>query len=80
LRWDGWVEGQLGKVRDGLALIEKNAAGLAGRLDIGTVTIGCALGYLDFRFPDLDWRASHPATAAWYEDFSQRPSMQATKP
>lgn len=80
LRWDGWVEGQLGKVRDGLALIEKNAAGLEGRLDIGTITIGCALGYLDFRFPDLDWRASHPAAAAWYEGFSQRPSMQATKP
>lgn len=80
LRWDGWVEGQLGKVRDGLALIEKNAAGLEGRLDIGTITIGCALGYLDFRFPSLDWRASHPATAAWYETFSQRPSMQATKP
>ncbi|RSE97294.1 glutathione S-transferase [Achromobacter aegrifaciens] len=80
LRWDGWVEGQLGKVRDGLALVEKNAAALAGRLDIGTITIGCALGYLDFRFPDLDWRAEHPATAAWYETFSQRPSMQATKP
>jgi glutathione S-transferase len=80
LRWDGWVEGQLGKVRDGLALIERNAAGLEGRLDIGTITIGCALGYLDFRFPGLDWRASHPATAAWYDGFSQRPSMQATKP
>ncbi|WP_312438275.1 glutathione S-transferase [Achromobacter sp.] len=80
LRWDGWVEGQLGKVRDGLALIEKNAAGLEGRLDIGTITIGCALGYLDFRFPDLDWRASHPAAAKWFESFSQRPSMQATKP
>lgn len=80
LRWAGWVEGQLSKVRDGLALIEKNAASLDGRLDIGTITIGCALGYLDFRFPDLDWRASHPATAAWYEGFSQRPSMQATKP
>lgn len=80
LRWDAWVEGQLGKVRDGLALIEKNAAGLDGRVDIGTITIGCALGYLDFRFPDLDWRASHPAAAAWYAGFSQRPSMQATKP
>ena len=80
LRWAGWVEGQLGKVRDGLALVEKNAASLNGRLDIGTITIGCALGYLDFRFPDLDWRAGHPATAAWYETFSQRPSMQATKP
>ena len=67
-------------MRDGLALIEKNAAGLEGRLDIGTITIGCALGYLDFRFPDLDWRTSHPATAKWFESFSQRPSMQATKP
>ena len=80
LRWNDWVQGQLGKVRDGLALIEKNAAALDGRLDIGTITIGCALGYLDFRFPDLDWRPAHPATAAWYETFSQRPSMQATKP
>lgn len=80
LRWNGWVDGQLGKVRDGLALIEKNAAALEGRLDIGTIAIGCALGYLDLRFADLDWRAAHPATAAWYEGFSQRPSMQATKP
>lgn len=80
LRWDDWVQGQLGKVRDGLALIEKNAAALQGRVDIGTIAIGCALGYLDFRFPDLNWRATHPATASWYETFSQRPSMQATKP
>ncbi|MDH2053894.1 glutathione S-transferase [Achromobacter marplatensis] len=80
LRWDGWVDGQLGKVRDGLALVEKHAASLEGRLDIGVITIGCALGYLDFRFPDLNWRDGHPATAAWYEAFSQRPSMQATKP
>jgi glutathione S-transferase len=80
LRWNDWVQGQLGKVHDGLALIEKNAAALADRLDIGTITIGCALGYLDFRFPELDWRAAHPGTAAWYETFSQRPSMQATKP
>ncbi|KAG0771713.1 hypothetical protein G6F22_016255 [Rhizopus arrhizus] len=77
LRWDGWVDGQLGKVRDGLALVEKHAASLEGRLDIGVITIGCALGYLDFRFPDLNWRDGHPATAAWYEAFSQRPSMQA---
>ncbi|MBB1623799.1 glutathione S-transferase [Achromobacter sp. UMC71] len=80
LRWDGWYEGQMGKVRDGLALLEKTAASLEGRLDIGTITIGCALGYLDFRYPQFDWRASHPAVAAWFKTFNQRPSMQATLP
>ncbi|WP_025138471.1 glutathione S-transferase [Achromobacter sp. DH1f] len=80
LRWDGWYEGQLGKVRDGLAQLEKTAASLEGRLDIGTITVGCALGYLDFRYPDFDWRAGHPAVAAWFKTFSQRPSMQATLP
>ncbi|MGE8658348.1 MAG: glutathione S-transferase [Achromobacter sp.] len=80
LRWDGWYEGQMGKVRDGLALLEKTAASLEGRLDIGTITIGCALGYLDFRYPDFDWRAGHPAVAAWFKAFNQRASMQATLP
>lgn len=80
LRWDGWYEGQLGKVRDGLAQLEKTAASLEGRLDIGTITVGCALGYLDFRYPDFDWRAGHPAVAAWFKTFNQRPSMQATLP
>lgn len=80
LRWDGWYEGQMGKVRDGLALLEKTAASLEGRLDIGTITIGCALGYLDFRYPQFDWRAGHPAVAAWFKTFNQRPSMQATLP
>ena len=60
LRWDGWYEGQMGKVRDGLALQEQNTAALAQRVDIGTITIGCALGYLDFRYPDYDWRAGFP--------------------
>lgn len=80
LRWDGWYEGQLGKVRDGLAQLEKTATSLEGRLDIGTITVGCALGYLDFRYPDFDWRTGHPAVAAWFKTFNQRPSMQATLP
>ena len=67
-------------MRDGLALLEKTAASLEGRLDIGTITVGCALGYLDFRYPDFDWRAGHPAVAAWFKAFNQRPSMQATLP
>ena len=49
-------------------------------MDIGTITIGSALGYLDFRFPELDWRTAHPALAAWFAGFSTHASMVATVP
>lgn len=47
---------------------------------IGHIGIGCALGYLDFRFGDRDWRSAHPALAAWYARFQARPSAVATLP
>jgi len=49
-------------------------------LTIGHVAIGCALGYLDFRFAADQWRQGRPKLAAWYEAFAQRPSMVATVP
>ena len=47
---------------------------------IGEITIGCALGYLDFRYGDLGWRATHPKLAHWFAKFSQFSSMLATAP
>jgi len=47
---------------------------------LGTIAIGCALGYLDFRFAALGWKNSHPKTAAWFARFGERESMQATRP
>jgi glutathione S-transferase len=47
---------------------------------IGEITAGCALGYLDFSYGDLVWRATHPMLAACYAKFSQYPSMLATAP
>ena len=52
----------------------------AAAMDIGDIAIGCALGYLDFRYAALDWRASAPRSAAWFESFNARPSMQQTLP
>ena len=80
LRWQDWTEGQLGKVHDGLAWLEKAAPGFGERVDIGTIAFGCALGYLDFRFPQFDWRSEAPAAARWFAAFNARPSMQATLP
>ncbi len=47
---------------------------------IGEISVGCALGYIDFRLTDLDWKSSHPNLSAWYARFSEYPSMKATAP
>lgn len=80
LRWSEWTAGQIDKVLCGLAEIERAAAGFAGRIDLGTIAIGCALGYLDFRFDQLGWRARCPVAAAWFREFGARESMASTRP
>jgi glutathione S-transferase len=80
LRWNDWVAGQLDKVTCALAEIERRAAGLVDRVDAGTIAVGCALGYLDFRFASLAWREQCPVAAVWFEQFAQRDSMMATRP
>jgi glutathione S-transferase len=47
---------------------------------IGEISAACAIGYIDFRLPQLEWRASRPKLAAWYAKFSEYPSMKATVP
>ncbi|MGE0668312.1 MAG: glutathione S-transferase N-terminal domain-containing protein [Sphingomonadales bacterium] len=66
-------------IRQVLDALENDVAGLEG-VDIGTIAIACALGYLDFRFPDDQWHKSHPALKTWYDDFARRPSMVETEP
>lgn len=80
LRWSGWTEGQMGKITDALDRFETTAADFSDRLDIGTITVACALGYLGFRYPDLDWRRTHPKLADWFGRFGARDSMKATQP
>jgi glutathione S-transferase len=80
LRWKGWIDGQLDKVHCGLVELEQRAGTLAQRVDVGTIAIGCALGYLDLRFSSLGWRNNCPRTAAWFERFGERESMAGTKP
>lgn len=76
LKWSEWRVAQLDKVETSLAWLCAHPEALHGRVDMGTLTIGCALWYLDLRFPDLNWRDRHPAMANWYAEFGQRPSMR----
>jgi glutathione S-transferase len=77
LRWPEWRAGQIDKLVTSLAALEGSVGTLAGRVDIGTLALACALGYLDLRFADLAWRQRAPKLALWAATFMQRPSLQA---
>ena len=78
LRWQGWIDGQTQKVNQTLDAMEQHAAAL-DRVDAAAIGTGCARGYLDHRLSDWGWRDARPGLATWFEAFSARPSMQATK-
>ncbi len=83
-RSQAWIDRQLGKVHQALRAM---ARGLADKpfchgihLSLADVAVGCALAYLDFRFPQIDWRHEHPNLAKLYDKLAQRPSFQDTRP
>lgn len=76
-----YVAGQWNKITRAVQMVPRRwLSHLAGPVDGGQIALGCALGYLDFRFSDHDWRALSPSLADWFAGFSERPSMQATRP
>ncbi|MXQ14817.1 glutathione S-transferase N-terminal domain-containing protein [Microvirga makkahensis] len=81
LRWDDWYAGQMAKVDSGLDDLEgKWFERISGAFHAGSIAVVCALGYLDFRFSDKDWRSTHPKLAAWFAEVSERRSMKETLP
>ena len=79
-RWSDWIDGQFGKIMRALDAFDREAANLEKTVTIGTISVACALGYLDFRFGDLNWRASRPRLTSFHVKFGERSSMQATRP
>ena len=78
LRWPDWIDAQMEKIRRSLDALEREPLG--DGVDIGTISVACALGYLDFRYPDEGWRDPRPTLAAWFEKFGVRSSMGETRP
>ena len=79
LRWKEWADGQTSKIERGLDELEGDVASLAG-LTIGSISVACALGYLDLRFGHLEWRDRRPQLSSWLSEFAERPSFESTKP
>jgi glutathione S-transferase len=83
-RSPAWVDRQLGKIHAALAAMSK---GLGDKpfcsgvhFSLSDIAVGCALGYLDFRFADIGWRTTHPNLAKLHEKLAQRPSFIDTVP
>jgi len=64
----------------GLDQMWDHLGGLPGELTLGHISCGTALGYLDLRHGDLNWRDGRDALAKWFEEFDARPSMRETAP
>lgn len=79
--WQPWLDAQWEKVTRALDALEQRwMSHLSGPLHMGQIAVGCALGYLDFRHGDKDWRVGRDALSGWFEVFSARSSMIATAP
>jgi glutathione S-transferase len=84
LRHPAWIERHLGKVRAGLAVMSTNLGEqpfcMGIHYTLADVAVGCTLGWLAFRFPDIDWRTDHPNLARLFDKLSERPSFKDTVP
>jgi glutathione S-transferase len=79
--WAEWLDNQQEKIERTLNYFEQEAiTELSSAFDVASISVASALGYIDFRQPDLAWRNRYPRLANWYFEVSERPSMQATQP
>ena len=79
-RWDEWIEAHVRKIVSGLDAIEAEPELLAGPLDIGQLTLACAIEWLAFRNVYSESEEGRPRLAAWYQTVRERPSLLATRP
>jgi hypothetical protein len=68
------------KIFSALDYLESDVASFdRSQIDVGQISIGAALSYLDFRYADDKWRDGRSKLAAWHESFSERPSVKQTE-
>lgn len=75
---DAFMARQKQAVERSLAMLERDMPGKL--MDIGTIAVGCALAYLDFRFAEDEWRAGHPQLASWFDQFATDRAFTETAP
>lgn len=81
---EAWVTRQMAKIHDGLKAMSsglKDTAYCAGnQYTLADVAVGCALGWLSHRFPEIDWRGDYPNLEKLFDKLMERPSFKETMP
>lgn len=77
-RWDTWVDEQWVKINNGLAWFNKRLP--ESETSVEGISLACALGYLDFRSPDFEWRREYGRVAMWHDSASARDAYALTSP
>lgn len=79
-----WIERQFGKVHAGLRVMSEklgeDAYCMGIHYTLADVAVGCALGWLAFRFPEIDWRTDYPNLARLFDKLSERQPFKDTVP
>ncbi len=79
-----WIDRQMGKVRAGLKSMSgglgESAYCSGNHLTLADISVTCTLGWLLFRFPEIDWRGDYPNLAKLYDKVSERQSFKDTMP
>ncbi|NML61413.1 glutathione S-transferase [Massilia sp. RP-1-19] len=81
---EAWTTRQMAKVGAGLAVMSTDLGEspfcTGNQYTLADVAVGCALGWLAFRFPEIDWRGDYPNLARLYDKLSERQSFRDTVP
>ena len=83
-RSSAWIDRQLSKVHAAVQAMSKGLGEQAFcsgvHFSLSDISVGVALGYPDFRFPEIDWRGPHPNLHKLFDKLMQRPSFADTLP
>lgn len=74
-QWSGWAERLTRAMDRALKVVRVKADGF----DVGDISLACALAYLDFRLPEVNWRDRRSDLATWLDQANRRPSMITTR-
>ena len=78
--WSVWCDRQATAMNRSLDWLEERRSLLDRPLTIGSIAVGCMLGYLDFRYAAQNWGEGRHGSAGWCSALAQRPSMHDTVP
>jgi glutathione S-transferase len=83
-RSQAWIDRHMSRVDSALRAMARGLGEktwcFGNHLTLADIATGCALGYLDFRFPQIDWRVRHPNLARLADKLGTRPSFAETAP